>query len=65
MEVEIPDAMVEYEADNLVNDMAQRLQAQGIPFDQYLAMTGMTDVYKIQDLRPPGHRHPPPPDHLA
>lgn len=39
MEVEIPDAMVEYEADNLVNDMAQRIQAQGIPFDQYLAMT--------------------------
>ena len=41
MEVEIPDAMVEFEADNLVNDMAQRIQAQGIPFDQYLAMTGM------------------------
>ena len=41
MEVEIPDAMVEFEADNMVNDMAQRIQAQGIPFDQYLAMTGM------------------------
>lgn len=41
MEVEIPDAMVEFEADNLVNDMAQRIQAQGIPFEQYLAMTGM------------------------
>ena len=43
MEVEIPDAMVEYEADNLVNDMAQRIQAQGIPFDQYLKMTGTTE----------------------
>ena len=42
MEVEIPDAMVEFEADNLVNDMAQRIQAQGIPFEQYMAMTGMT-----------------------
>ena len=42
MEVEIPDAMVEFEADNMVNDMAQRVQAQGIPFDQYLSMTGMT-----------------------
>ena len=41
MEVEIPDAMVDFEADNLVNDMAQRIQAQGIPFEQYLAMTGM------------------------
>ena len=49
MEVEIPDAMVEYEADNLVNDRAQRIQAQGIPFDQYLAMTGMTmDIMREQ-----------------
>ncbi len=42
MEVEIPDAMVDYEADQLVNDMAQRIQAQGIPFEQYLSMMGMT-----------------------
>ena len=41
MEVEIPDAMVEFETDNMVNDMAQRIQTQGIPFEQYLAMTGM------------------------
>ena len=41
MEVEIPDAMVDYEADQLVNDMAQRIQSQGIPFDQYLSMMGM------------------------
>ena len=42
MEVDIPDAMVEFEADNMVNDMAQRIQSQGIPFDQYLSMMGMT-----------------------
>ena len=49
MEVEIPDAMVEFEADNLVNDMAQRIQAQGIPFEQYMAMTGMTmDIMREQ-----------------
>ena len=49
MEVEIPDAMVDFEADNLVNDMAQRIQAQGIPFEQYLAMTGMTmDIMREQ-----------------
>ena len=41
MEVDIPDAMVEFEADNMVNDMAQRIQSQGIPFDQYLSMMGM------------------------
>ena len=44
-----PDAMVEFEADNLVNDMAQRIQAQGIPFEQYMAMTGMTmDIMREQ-----------------
>lgn len=42
MEVDIPDAMVTFEAERMVSDMAQRIQAQGIPFEQYLAMTGMT-----------------------
>lgn len=42
MEVEIPDAMVDYEADKMVNNYAQRVTSQGIPFDQYLAMMGMT-----------------------
>ena len=49
MEVEIPDAMVAYETDQMVEDMARRVQAQGIPFDQYLAMTGMTmDIVRTQ-----------------
>ena len=42
MEVEIPDAMVDYEADKLVNNYAQRVTSQGMPFEQYLAMMGMT-----------------------
>jgi len=49
MEVEIPDAMVDFRAEQLVNDMAQRIQAQGIPFEQYLAMTGMNmDIMREQ-----------------
>ena len=49
MEVEIPDAMVAYETDQLVEDMARRIQAQGIPFEQYMAMTGMTiDIVRSQ-----------------
>ena len=49
MEVEIPDAMVAYETDQMMEDMARRVQAQGIPFDQYLAMTGMTmDIVRTQ-----------------
>ncbi len=42
MEVEIPDAMVDFEANQMLEDMARRLQAQGISFEQYLAMTGMS-----------------------
>ena len=49
MEVEIPDAMVAYETDQMVEDMARRVQAQGIPFEQYMAMTGMTiDIVRSQ-----------------
>ena len=49
MEVEIPDAMVAYETDQMVEDMARRIQAQGIPFEQYMAMTGMTiDMVRSQ-----------------
>ena len=42
MEVEIPEAMVDAEAEKLVNNYTQRVTSQGIPFDQYLAMMGMT-----------------------
>ena len=42
MEVEIPETMVDYEADKLVNNYAQRVASQGIAFEQYLAMMGMT-----------------------
>lgn len=40
MEVEIPEAMVDYEADRVVDDFAARVQQQGIPFEKYLEMTG-------------------------
>ena len=42
MEVEIPEAMVDYEADQLVNNYARRVTSQGISFDQYLTLMGMT-----------------------
>lgn len=47
MQVDIPDAMVEFRADSLVNDMARRITSQGLPFEQYLAMTGM-DVNSLR-----------------
>ena len=57
MEVEIPDAMVEYEADQLVNNYAQRMQAQGIPFENYLKMMGMTmDQMRLQAAESATHQ---------
>ncbi|MEG2119289.1 MAG: trigger factor, partial [Pseudoflavonifractor sp.] len=42
MECEIPDAMVDNRADQMMEDYARRITAQGIPFEQYLQMMGMT-----------------------
>ena len=46
---EVPEAMVEYRADKMVEDYANRIQSQGFPFDQYLAMMGMTpEIFREQ-----------------
>ena len=42
LEVELPDAMVDYRAEQMVQDYAQRITSQGIPFEKYLEMTGQT-----------------------
>ncbi len=41
LECDVPEAMIDYRADKMVEDYANRIQSQGIPFDQYLAMMGM------------------------
>lgn len=49
MEVEIPETMVDAKVDDMVEDYARRISSQGIPFDQYMQMTGMTlDILKDQ-----------------
>jgi trigger factor len=40
--VDIPQVMIEHEADHLVQNFAQQLQMQQIPFDAYLEFTGQT-----------------------
>ena len=42
MQVEIPEAMVEYQAERIFSSYAQRITSQGIPFENYLSMMGMT-----------------------
>ena len=40
-EMDIPDAMVDFECENMINDYAMRLRQQGLTIDQYMMFTGM------------------------
>lgn len=39
-EMDVPEAMVEYEADRIIEDYENRMQGAGFTFDQYLQMMG-------------------------
>ena len=41
-EMDIPDVMVESQAEDMVRDFGQRLQMQGLKLEQYLQYTGLT-----------------------
>ncbi|MDD6564634.1 MAG: trigger factor [Clostridiales bacterium] len=41
-EFDVPDAMIEYQIDILINDMAQNLSYQGMSLDMYMKYTGQT-----------------------
>lgn len=46
-EIDIPDAMKNYEAENMFEEYAQQLQSQGIPVDMYLKYQGLdADKFK-------------------
>ena len=51
-EMEIPDAMMETQQRQMVEDFAQNIQGQGISFDQYLQFTGMTADKFIEQVKP-------------
>ena len=42
MEGEVPEAMIDYQADKMVEDYAVRVERQGFRFEDYLGMMGMT-----------------------
>jgi trigger factor len=48
---ELPEPMVANEMQERLQDLAMRLQAQGIPLEQYLAMTGTEPETFSQELR--------------
>ena len=50
--MEIPDAMVDTQARQMVDEFAQRIQAQGLSFEQYLQFTGMTLDTALEQMKP-------------
>ena len=44
VEADIPQEMVELQAERMMEQFKQQLASQGIPFDQYLQMTGTTEA---------------------
>lgn len=42
VEVDLPQAIVDQQTDRMMDDYKMRVESQGIPFDQYMSMMGMT-----------------------
>jgi trigger factor len=50
--VEIPAVMIKERVDQMINDLAQRLQYQGLSFDQYLEYAGTSIEQMQENFRP-------------
>ena len=50
--MEIPDAMIDEQVREMINDYARRMQSQGISLEQYMQFTGMT-IEKLQEQSRP------------
>ena len=51
-QMDIPDAMVDTQVRQMLNDFASRMQSQGLTMEQYFQFTGMT-VEKMQEEMKP------------
>ncbi len=51
-QMEVPDAMVDTQARDMVNNFARRIQQQGMSIDQYLKYTGMTVDQLVEQTKP-------------
>ena len=51
-EMEIPDAMIDEQVNQMMNDFAGRLSQQGLSIDQYFKMTGMQPKALMAQMRP-------------
>lgn len=51
-QMEIPDAMVDTQARQMVDDFARRMQSQGLTMDQYFQFTGTNPEQLIEQSKP-------------
>lgn len=51
-QMEIPDAMIETQQRQMVEDFAQRIQSQGLSMEQYMQFTGLTPAALLEQIKP-------------
>lgn len=51
-EMEIPDAMLNTQVRQMMNDFASRMQSQGLTIEQYFQFTGMTAEKMQEEMKP-------------
>jgi len=56
MTCDVPDAMVNRQARQFADNFRMQIQSQGIPFDKYLEITGMTMEKILEDAKEPALR---------
>ena len=50
--MEIPDAMIETQQRQMIEDFAQRIQSQGLSMEQYMQFTGLTPAKMLEQVKP-------------
>ena len=50
--MDIPQPMIDSQADQMADEFAQRIQYQGLTLDQYFQFTGLTREKMMEDLQP-------------
>lgn len=57
MKVDIPAGMIELEIDNMEENIAQRLEMQGLKYEQYLKLTGKTQKEVRDEFKPDAEKN--------
>ncbi len=57
--MDIPEAMIDTQFSQMVDDFAQRMQSQGLTMEQYFQFTGMTAEKMMEDMKPQAAKENP------